>query len=171
MIRITQIREETEDDHAAVRALNLAAFDSAAEADLVDTLRLNASPTISLVAEYHGGIIGHIMFTPVTIGDNNALRALGLAPMAVSPDYQNRGVGSELARHGIGWCRGLGFDAMVVLGHPEFYPRFGFKPASGFGLRCEYDVPDEAFMAMELEPAALLDVSGTVRYHEAFRNV
>lgn len=171
MIRISQIREETDRDHDAVRALNLAAFDSADEADLVDALREQASPAISLVAEHQGDIVGHIMFTPVEVDSGGALRVLGLAPMAVLPGYQNRGIGSELVRHGIAWCRGLGFDAVVVLGHPEFYPRFGFRPASGFGLSCEFDVPDEAFMAMELNPGALLDASGQVRYHEAFRNL
>lgn len=171
MIRISQIREETGRDHDAVRALNLAAFDSAAEADLVDALRDRASPAISLVAEHEGDIVGHILFTPVEIDPGGALRALGLAPMAVAPEYQNRGIGSELVRHGIGWCRGLAFDAIIVIGHPAFYPRFGFRPASSFGLSCEYDVPDEAFMAMELKPGALLDASGVVRYHEAFANL
>jgi putative acetyltransferase len=170
VIRITQIREETETDRDSVHALNLAAFDSPTEAELVDVLRVEASPAVSLVAEYQGNVIGHILFTPVEIVGNSAPRLMGLAPMAVLPDYQNRGVGSALVRHGIGWCGGLGIEAIVVLGHPDFYPRFGFRPASTFGLSCEFEVPDEAFMALELEPAALLDVSGRVRYHPAFAN-
>lgn len=171
MIRISQIREETGTDRDSVRAINLAAFDTAAEADLVDALRERATPVVSLVAEHHGDLVGHILFTPVEIGGHDRLRPMGLAPMAVLPEYQNRGIGSELVRHGIGWCRGLGIDALVVLGHAEFYPRFGFRPASAFGLRCAYEVPDEAFMALELEPGALLDVSGLVRYHSAFNEV
>lgn len=171
MIRISQIREETDTDRDSVRAINLAAFDTAAEADLVDALRHQASPAISLVAEHRGDLVGHILFTPVEIGDHPTLRPMGLAPMAVLPEFHNRGIGSELVRHGIGWCRGLGIDAVVVLGHPEFYPRFGFRPASTWGLRCEYEVPDEAFMALELVPGALLDVSGQVRYHPAFKAV
>ena len=97
---------------------------------------------------------------------------MGLAPMAVAPARQRQGVGSALARAGIAACRDLGFGAVIVLGHPEYYPRFGFVPASRFGLRSEYDVPDDVFMAMELKPGALHGRGpGTIRYHPAFGNV
>lgn len=93
---------------------------------------------------------------------------MGLAPMAVLPEYQNKGIGSALVRAGLEQCRNLGFAAVIVLGHPEYYPRFGFKPAAGFGIDSKYDIPEEVFMAIELEPGALSDLSGRAQYHEAF---
>lgn len=96
---------------------------------------------------------------------------MGLAPMAVMPAAQRRGIGSALIRSGLERCAQLGYSAVVVLGHPEYYPRFGFVPASRFGIGCEYEVPDEVFMALELEPGALTGMSGTIRYHPAFAEV
>ena len=151
----------------AVHALNVAAFGQPGEANLVDALRAQARPTVSLIAEENGDVIGHILFSPVTVGGHRGL-LMGLGPMAVAPSRQRRGIGSALVLMGLAECRSVGAQAVVVLGHPEFYPRFGFIPADRFGLRCEYDVPHEAFMALELCPAALGDISGTVRYHAAF---
>ena len=93
---------------------------------------------------------------------------MGLAPMAVLPGRQRQGIGSELVRAGLDECRRLGFGAIVVLGHAEYYPRFGFVPASKFGLKSEYDVPDDVFMALELIPGALRGRAGTIRYHPTF---
>jgi putative acetyltransferase len=93
---------------------------------------------------------------------------MGLAPMAVLPARQRQGIGSALVRDGLGRCRELGYEAVVVLGHPGYYPRFGFVPASRFGIGCEYDVPAEVFMALELVPGALRGKPGTIRYHPAF---
>lgn len=166
-----QIRAETDADHAAIHAVNAAAFPTAAEADLVDALRQQARPLISLVAEQDGAIVGHILFTPVTLDSRADLRIMGLAPMAVAPDHQRSGIGSALIRAGLEQCRQLGYSAVVVLGHPEYYPRFGFVPSVRFHLRSEYDVPDEVFMVQELEPGALDGVSGTARYHPAFAGV
>jgi putative acetyltransferase len=87
------------------------------------------------------------------------------------PGRQKQGIGSRLVEAGLDECRRAGFDVVVVLGHPEYYPRFGFRPASIFGLRSEYDVPDPVFMAMELTPGAAMGVQGLVRYHEAFARV
>jgi putative acetyltransferase len=162
------IRSEKEEDVAAVHALNTAAFASAAEADLVDALRQQAHPVVSLVAEDNGSMVGHILFSPIALSGHPGLRIMGLAPMAVAPARQNQGIGSALVRAGLERCRELGFGAVVVLGHPRYYPRFGFCPAARFGLRCEYDAPDEAFMAVELQPRYLRGKSGTVRYHVAF---
>ena len=106
---------------------------------------------MSLVAEDAGTVIGHTMFSPVSLGGFAGLM-MGLAPMAVTPARQRRGIGSALVRAGLECCREMGAAAVVVLGHPDFYPRFGFMPAARLGLSCEYDVPAEAFMAMELEP-------------------
>ena len=163
-----RIRHERADDIPRIRAVNLAAFGAGTEADLVEALRGQASPFISLVAEEDAEIVGHILFTPVTLDGHPDLRMLGLAPMAVMPGRQRHGIGSALVREGLAQCHRAGVQAIVVLGHPEYYPRFGFTPASRAGLRSEYDVPDEVFMVMELEKGALDGKSGTVRYHTAF---
>src|SRR5262249_51272189 len=141
------VRAERVTDTRAVHALNCAAFETRAEADLVDTLRDSAKPIVSLVAEDAGIIVGHILFSPVTLSGNANLRIMGLAPMAVLPGRQRQGIGSALVSRGLDSCRQLGCVAVVVLGHPGFYPRFGFLPASRFAIGCEYDVPDEVFMA------------------------
>lgn len=164
----TSIRTETPRDYVSVRTVNEAAFETSAEADLVDRLREQASPLISLVAEEGGSIIGHVLFSPVTISDHPTLKLMGLAPMAVMPEHQRQGVGSALVRAGLEECRRLDVGAVVVLGHPGFYPRFGFVAAAQSGITCEYDVPAEAFMVMELEPGYLSGVSGIVKYHSAF---
>lgn len=164
------IRAEEARDRDAVRAVNLAAFETPAEADLVDALREQAEPVISLVAEDHGQVVGHILFSPVTLSGHPDLRIMGLGPMAVAPGHQRSGIGSALARAGIELCSRLGSGAVVVLGHPHYYPRFGFMPSTRFGIRSEYDVPEDVFMILELQPGYLLGASGTVRYHTAFRD-
>ncbi len=164
-------RLERPSDILAVRAVNVAAFETAAEADLVEALREQAAPLVSLVADDGTAIVGHILFSPVTLTSHPEPRICGLAPMAVMPGRQRQGVGSALVRDGLERCRQEGFGAVVVLGHAGFYPRFGFAPASRFGIGCEYDVPDDVFMALELEPGALNGASGTIRYHPAFAGV
>ena len=166
-----QIRRECAADIDGIRAVNIAAFGSAAEADLVEALRIETTPLVSLVAEAGGTIVGHIMFSPVTVVGSASRFMMGLAPMAVVPARQREGIGSALVREGLAVCERLGVGAVVVLGHAAFYPRFGFAPASRFGLTCEYDVPDDVFMAMELEPGSLRGASGTMRYHRVFANV
>lgn len=165
------IRAEEERDHAAVYALNAAAFETPAEAGLVDVLREQAHPCASLVAEDGGAIIGHIMFTPVTLAGHAGRKIMALAPMAVAPERQRKGIGSALVRAGLDRCRQLGIGAVVVVGHPAYYSRFGFLPAATFGLGCEFDVPEGVFMAMELQPGHLRGVSGTVRFHPAFSEI
>ena len=165
------IRREQPADVAAVHAVNEAAFATGTEAALVDALRAQAEPIVSLVAEDAGSIVGHICFSPVTLSGHAELTIMGLAPMAVLPADQRRGIGSALVRSGLERCRRLGCDAVVVLGHAEYYPRFGFVPASRFGIRSEYDVPDDAFMAFEIEAGILKGRAGTIRYHAAFANL
>jgi putative acetyltransferase len=162
-----RIRAEAAADHAQVHELNVAAFGGDAEARLVGLLRARASPLVSLVADEGGALAGHILFSPVSLPGIEGL-AMGLAPMAVAPMRQRSGIGSALVMAGLAHCEELGALAVVVLGHPEFYPKFGFSPASRFGLRCEYDVPAEVFMAIELRADALRGASGTVKYHAAF---
>lgn len=161
------IREEQESDRAAVFAINAAAFSTDAEARLVDALRARAHPTVSLVAEDEGIIVGHIMFSPVTLREHPDRFLMGLAPMAVLPERQHCGIGSALVRAGLERCAALDAGAVVVLGHPDYYPKFGFVPSVGFGVVSTYDVPPEVFMALELTPGSL-DGGGTVAYHAAF---
>lgn len=160
------IRAETAEEMAAVRRVNELAFGRPEEADLVDRLRAAAEPYISLVAVSGSRVVGHIFFSPVTLEGSDAAM-MGLAPMAVLPEYQNQGIGSQLVREGLRQCLRVGRYVVVVLGHPEYYPRFGFVPASRKGLRCEYDVPDEVFMVTELKPNAL-SVGGLVKYRPEF---
>ena len=164
------LRPEGQADQAAVNDINVAAFGREAEARLVAMLREQARPLVSLVAEDAGAVIGHIMFSPVSLGGFARLM-MGLAPMAVAPAHERRGIGSALVRAGLERCREIGAAAVVVLGHPDFYPRFGFLSAARFGLACEYDVPAEAFMALELEPHAFRGAAGIVSYHPAFAGI
>ena len=126
--------------------------------------------TLSLVAEDQGNIVGHILFTPVTVDrDGHQVTGMGLAPMAVAPNRQRQGIGTALIEHGLGLLRQRGCPFVIVLGHPEYYPRFGFERASRHGLACQWEgVPDEAFMALILDPEALRDVSGIARYRDEF---
>lgn len=172
------IRAETAGDAEAVRRVNELAFGRREEAALVDALRASGCPLVSLVAVEEGEVVGHLLFSPMTFEDDggdalgdSAFRWMGLAPMAVLPSHQSRGVGSRLVREGLGACRRLGCGAVFVLGHPAYYPRFGFAPASLKGLRSVYAVPDEAFMVVELEPGALDGRGGLVRYRPEFGSV
>lgn len=135
------IRSEKEGDREAVHALNVSAFETSLEANLVDLLRYKAKPVVSLVAEVSGAVAGHIMFTPVSLSTDPDLKVMGLAPMAVAPERQRQGIGSALVRAGLDQCGQMGFVAVVVLGHPEYYPRFGFRPSSEFGIDSAYEVP------------------------------
>ncbi|CAN1212213.1 N-acetyltransferase domain-containing protein [Tumidithrix helvetica PCC 7403] len=164
-----EVRAEKPEDVGAIRKVNMAAFGRESEANLVDRLRGIAS-TLSFVALQSEQIVGHIFFSPVSVegksGEN--LFILGLAPVAVLPNHQRQGIGSLLIKHSLKECDRLGCKAVVVLGHPEYYPRFGFIPAKEKGLRCEYTVPDEAFMVLELASGALEGCSGTIKYRSEF---
>ncbi|MBK8207833.1 MAG: N-acetyltransferase [Planctomycetes bacterium] len=162
-----KIRPETHTDVSAIRAVNTAAFPTAAEAALVDRLRGRLQPWISLVAEA-GGVVGHILFTPVQLGAHSAM---ALGPMAVLPGHQRDGVGLALVRAGLQACADAGHNLVFVLGHPDYYTRFGFKPTHAFGISCEFQAPPEAFMVAELQPGALQGMRGIVRYHAAFNDV
>ncbi|HEX7027524.1 MAG TPA: N-acetyltransferase [Gammaproteobacteria bacterium] len=163
-----RIREERVEDRDLIRSLHTQAFGTAAEADLVDALRDSGVPCISLVAWENHELRGHILFTPVALSGHADLKLMGLAPMAVMPAYQRRGIGSRLVGAGLERCAARDYDAVVVLGHPDFYPRFGFEPSIHYAITSEYDVPDEAFMIRELRAGVLRDVSGIIRYHPLF---
>ena len=166
------IRTETPGDHGSIRRVNELAFGRSNEANLVDALREKAHPHISLAAVLNDEVVGHIFFSPVTIeSEQEAFAAMGLAPLAVLPDHQRQGIGSLLVGEGLKECMRIGHEAVVVLGHAGYYPRFGFTPASSKGLRSEYDVPDDVFMVTELRPDALGGRRGLVRYHPEFSKV
>lgn len=165
----TIIRLEQPGDIDAIRRVNELAFGTPAEAKLVDALRNVNAILLSLVAELDGRIAGHILFSPVQIERGNTHdNAVGLAPMAVLPDAQRRGIGKTLVQLGLEKIRAAGHGAIVVLGHPSYYPRFGFKPASEFDLHWEIPGHEKAFFAMELRPGFLGVRPGTVRYRPEF---
>lgn len=166
-----QIRSETDNDKTAVYDINAAAFPTETEAKLVDALRKSASEYISQVAVEDQNVVGHIMFTPVTLEPFEDLRLMGLAPMAVSPSLQRGGIGSELVKTGLLRCTESDVGAVAVLGHPQYYPRFGFRPASQWGIKSEYEVPEEVFMMMELSPGYLQGYQGIIRYDAAFADI
>jgi putative acetyltransferase len=165
------IRSEEPKDYAAVYEVNTLAFETPAEADLVDSLRNEAFPIVSLVAEDGGAIQGHIMFSPVSLTGHADLKIMGLGPMAVVPAQQRKGIGSMLIKTGLERCKDLGFGAVVVLGHIGYYPRFGFTPAVRYGIECEYEAPQDAFMVLELESGYLEGARGIIKYHPTFNDV
>jgi putative acetyltransferase len=162
------LRPETPADAPGVRRVNEEAFGQPDEAEIVDRLRARAEGYLALVAVEGNEVVGHIAFSRVTLDPPRPeLSLLGLAPMAVLPDRQGEGVGSALVREGLAACREAGADAVFVLGHPGYYPRFGFTPAAQHGIRDEYGAPPEAFLVLELRPGALEGVRGTARYDPA----
>jgi putative acetyltransferase len=163
------IRREEPQDVDAIRYINNQAFGQMEEAELVDKLRPEGKAVLSLVATKGVQVIGHIMFSPVTVeSESGDFEAITLAPMAVLPEYQHQGVGSKLVRTGLEECRRLGRELVFVLGHAEYYPRFGFKTARSRGIECEFEVPEEAWMIIELSEEALAGRSGTVRFQPEF---
>lgn len=161
------IRLEAPGDAASIHATNEAAFDTPLEATIVDALR-GTPDSISLVATSDAVVVGHILFTPATVEPPVRIRLAALAPMAVRPDHQRQGIGGRLIEAGLAECRRFGYSAVVLVGHPEYYPRFGFEPAHRKGLACGFEVAPEAFMAIELEPNALAGVHGIVRFRPEF---
>jgi len=163
------VRFEQPDDIENIRRIHLEAFETDVEASLVDSLRDSGVELISLVAEYKGEIVGHILFSQVSMDGN--CRIMGLAPMAVLPNWQGKGVGTRLVNAGLQACEKAGYEAVVVLGHADYYPRFGFAPSVNFGIKSEYDVPPEVFMVKALRDGALDGITGTVKYHPIFNEI
>jgi len=164
------IREEIPDDIAAVHAINEAAFGESTEAEIVDSIRSACPDVVSLVAVDADRIVGHIFFSPAIVSTpGRAVQGMGLAPMAVLPECQRQGIGSLLVHAGTDALRKRGCPFIIVLGHPEYYPRFGFVPASGHNLSCQWDgVPDGAFMVLALDQDIMSGVSGVARYRDEF---
>ncbi len=164
-----EVRAETPSDHDSVREVNRLAFEGAGEAALVDAVR-GTPRTIALVATAGTTVVGHILFSPVEIEGGSSIAAVGLGPMAVLPEHQRRGVGTSLVGRGLEECGKLAYELVVVVGHPTYYPRFGFVRASTLGLRCEFEAPDEAFLALPLRSVPSR-IEGIVRYLPQFREI
>jgi putative acetyltransferase len=165
------IREETSHDHEAVRQVNRFAFDQEEEGQLVDALRAGNFARISLVAEAERQVVGHILFSDLAIiTANGTVAALALAPVAVLPDFQRFGIGSALVRRGLEICKERGHRIVVVLGHPDFYPRFGFSAKLAECLESSYG-SGPSHMAIELEPGVLDDVVGRLVYSPPFNDL
>ena len=161
-----KFRSEQPGDEAQIHAIHRRAFPGQ-EAQLVDLLREQGKNVVSIVAEKEGLLAGHVLFTESIVEPTNQFRGVGLAPVAVLPEFQNQGIGSSLVRAGLEACAQKGYDYAVVLGHTNYYPRFGFRKASAFGLRNAYGV-DEPFMALAFRPGVLGNFSGIVRYQPEF---
>jgi putative acetyltransferase len=165
-----EIRIEDPGDREAVHQLNLVAFDNGPEAALVDRLRTSCEQYLAFVAVEDGVVVGHVLFSPAIVDGSNVV-GMGLAPMAVLPAHQRKGIGSRLVRHGLEFLRKSDCPFVIVLGHPEYYPRFGFEAASKYKLRSQWEgVPDEAFMVIVLNSNALPKKGGVARYRDEFND-
>jgi putative acetyltransferase len=162
------VREATAADRESICAVHTAAFGRSDEADLVERLIDAGDAMLSLVAVDDDLVVGHVLFSALalTMDDGRALQTAALAPVAVVPQRQRSGIGTALVREGLGRLRARGIAAAIVLGHSDYYPRFGFSAEFARKLRGPFSGP--AWMAAELQPHALANVSGAVRYPDAF---
>jgi len=159
------IRKEESRDRQAVHQIYKAAFGQPDEADLVDRLRKSNPDRLALVAEEIDRVVGQILFTPATIAgdDGSRLTGMGLAPVAVTPDLQGRGIGGKLIIEGLAILKNRQCPFVIVLGQPQYYPRFGFVPAGNYNIRCQWpEVPPEAFMILVLDQEAMRPIGGGV---------
>ena len=163
-----EIRDEQPGDLDAIRIVNQQAFGQVQEANIVDALRMNGGVLLSLVAHDGDQIVGHILYSPIDVG---GVSGAALGPMAVVPGRQREGIGSRLVAEGTARLKNMGVPFIIVLGHPPFYPRFGFRPASAYGITCEWPVPDEVFMALFLDERRATNAIGRARYRPEFSSV
>ena len=164
------VREERSEDIEAVRMVNETAFGQPAEANIADKLRENCQDRLSLVATQNGAVVGHILFSPARIEEKGkTVQGMGLAPVAVLPSLQRQGIGTHLVLKGMEILKDRGCPFVIVLGYPEYYPRFGFERASLYGIRSQWEgVPDEAFMIRILDHATMKGLAGVARYRDEF---
>jgi putative acetyltransferase len=165
---MVEIREEHPGDVTTVRDVNSRAFGQDQEGNIVDALRSNGAALLSLVATLDGQVVGHIMYSPLSVGGH---QGAALGPMAVLPECQRQGIGSQLIEVGNRKLKEAGCPFIVVVGHPEYYPRFGFRPASAYGITCEWELPDDVFMVLALDPGRMEGVAGLAKYRHEFSTV
>lgn len=168
------IRPESPEDIESIQNVTTRAFQGEEEVNLIAAIRASDYfiHELSLVAVEDNRIVGHILFSPIKIeSSEQSVEALALAPMAVLPDFQNNGIGTKLVKHGLEACKKLRYKIVIVIGHPNYYPRFGFKLARECGIEAPFEVPGDAFLACELFSAALKNVRGVVKYSPAFDSV
>lgn len=168
---LVEIRQEDPRDYPMVYDLHTTAFGRKEEARLTDRLRTCSTfiPELSLVAVYNNKVVGHIIFTEVSIVDENKeTKSLALAPMSVLPELQRKGIGTQLINYGLAKAREAGYQSVIVLGHIDYYPRFGFKPTQQWGIKAPFNIPSNAFMGLELVENSLSDVKGIVKYSKEF---
>jgi len=164
------IRREKPEDISDIHALNEQSFGQPQEANIIDKLRDKCEGLLSLVAIEDDKIVGHILFSPAVIeGEHGVIKGMGLAPLAVLPEMQHQGIGTQLIKAGIQNLRNTQCPFIIVLGHPEYYPRFGFEKASLYGIKCQWEgIPDEAFMILWLDKSLMRQVSGLAKYRDEF---
>lgn len=163
------IRQEQAGDAPEIRRVNEEAFGQAEEADLVDALRQNCDDLLSLVALEGDAIVGHALWSPATVESETAiLKGMGLGPVGVLPEFQKKGIGTALINEGIGILRSRVCRFIIVLGHPKYYPRFGFVPARTYGIKSEWDMPESAFMVLMLDPVQASSIHGIAKYRPEF---
>ena len=160
-----EIRREQSEDVAAIHDLNRRVFGQEQEGKIVDALRANGGAQLSLVAVDRGRVVGHIMYSPLHVGQ---VKGSALGPMAVDPEVQRQGIGTRLVETGNLRLRLNGCPFVVVVGHPEFYRRFGFRPARPHGITCEWEVPDDVFMILVLDDTQMSGVTGKAAYRPEF---
>jgi putative acetyltransferase len=161
------IRREQPQDVTEIRRVNVRAFGRDQEASVVDKLRKDCNSILSLVAFTDGKVVGHILFSPVVVeGKHGRLVGTGLAPLAVLPEYQRKGIGTQLMQMGISRIKEGGCPYIIVIGEPEYYTRFGFEQAGRFGISCEWNVPYETFMILILDRKAVNGITGVARYRQ-----
>ena len=170
-----EIREERLDDVAAIRDVNDRAFGQAQEGNIVDALRTNGAALLSLVATLNDRVVGHILYSPATIISSSVTMAnvtgAALGPMSVLPEHQRLGIGSALVTIGNEKIQTASHPFIIVMGHPTFYPRFGFRRASSLAVKCEWNVPDEVVMLLILDETKMRGISGLVKYRHEFSSV